>query len=351
MALVSDSTTFSLGISNMLGKAQRMVSNFMPQTHSPEHDLLSGPLRDARLAPRVPMDSSELDVGMLAQLSSIGLKRGKQVSFESHPELMRAWKVMAQRAGLSAPPQLIIAQSDTLNALTVNKDEVVITTGLLKILDLRETVAVLGHELGHVQSDHTTSRLLWSGGLGGLAGAAGNEFGRRGGLNMALTKLGTKFPIFEKLQNALYGVAHKGAPSSVLGSLVYIGAGISAGAMLGRHFSVRPTELDADTKGAAISGDPTGLAAALNALQQHAPRRGIKRVLAHVQSGYPSTEKRVIHLQALAGQAAYRPALNEIDTLAAQPQAAQQANAAPAAAVQGVASAGRIAENSTLGLS
>lgn len=135
-----------LRVNHTLGSAARLVHGlFHAPVPSPEAALLNSTLRDARLAPQVPMSHEQIDVGTLAQLSGIGLKRGKLVTEASHPELMAAWKGMAQRAGLGHAPQLIIAESDTLNALTISKDEVAITTGLLKRLDLRQTVAVLGH--------------------------------------------------------------------------------------------------------------------------------------------------------------------------------------------------------------
>lgn len=352
MALISDNTELSLGISSWLGKAQRVVGAFFsPPAHSPEYALLSGPLRDARLAPRVPMNNAEIDVGLLTQLSSIGLKRGKQVTEASHPELMQAWNAMAKRAGMDKAPQLIIAESDTLNALTVNKQEVVITTGLLKILDLREAVAVLGHELGHVQSDHTTARMLWSGGLAGIGAFAGNEFGRHGGANMLMHHVGNKLPLVEKLRGLLYPKPYVNSASSLIGYSAYIAAGVSMGAMVGRHLSVHPTELDADAKGAAISGDPAGLANALETLQRHVPNKGLKRSMAQVSSGYPTMAKRVKQLNTMAASGGYSPVIHEVDQRVAQSVASHEPTHTPAPAVHGAASAGRVAPASELGLS
>ena len=352
MAFVSDNTEFSLGLSSWLNKAQRFIGDFFaPPAHSPEHDLLSGPLRDARLAPRVAMESSQIDVGLLSQLSSIGLKRGKQVSDASHPELMQAWKRMAARAGLDVPPQLIIAESDSLNALTVNKDEVVMTTGLLKILDLREAVAVLGHELGHVQSDHIAPRVI-STVMGGGAGALlGNEVARRGGFNAITHYLGTKWSPLAKAHEFFYGAKRVGQPASTLSALGFIVTGAFIGNTFGKQFSVHPTELDADAKGAAISGDPAGLAAALTTLQQHMPPKSIKRLWRETLSGYPSVDKRIGNLQRMEAGGGYRPVVNEIAAAAAPTAAAPSAVHAPAMAVHGAASAGRLAAETTLGLS
>lgn len=346
MAFNPDSTSLSLSVSGTLSKATHAISGFFaPPEHSAEQALLASQLRDARLAPRVPMNNHELDAGLLAQLSNAGMKRGKQVTDASHPELMQAFRSMSHRAGLEKTPQLIIAESDGLNALTVTKDEVVITTGLLKILDLRETVAVLGHELGHVTSDHVKPRVMWTGVLGGGGAVLGNEFGRAGGLNMALIKMGQRWPIFARAQDVLYGASRTGAPSSVMGSLLYIAAGASAGAIVARHLSVHPTEMDADAKGAAISGDPLALASALKALQNHSTRSGVVGKLNFLRSGYPSMDKRVDRLEQLARQNGnvLSPVLAE--TLPAQPAVATSATEEkPRFAVSGIASAERVGE-------
>lgn len=318
MALIHDSSLTSLSISSMMGKAQRALTSFFaPAEHSPEYDLLSGPMRDARLAPRVPMSNADIDVGLLTQLSSIGLQRAKQVTDQSHPELMQAWKAMAKRAGLQHPPQLIIAESPSLNAITVNKEEVTITTGLLRILDLRETVAVLGHELGHVQSDHVTPRIRAHHLTTAVGMVLGNEFGRHGGAHRALGALGSKMPIFDKIKNLFYGAHYARQQSSTLGSLIYMSVGAGVGQLIGRQLTVRPTELDADTKGAAVSGDPQGLALALGQLQQHSPRKGLLSTLAQIQSGYPSTESRIANLQRLAAQQAETPVMDQVNLQAA----------------------------------
>lgn len=282
-----------LRVNHTLGSAARLVHGlFHAPVPSPEAALLNSTLRDARLAPQVPMSHEQIDVGTLAQLSGIGLKRGKLVTEASHPELMAAWKGMAQRAGLGHAPQLIIAESDTLNALTISKDEVAITTGLLKRLDLRQTVAVLGHELGHVGSDHVSSRVVATAALAGAGIAAGNEFGRHGGISTVSGKLAQRFPKATPILK-WFGLNPHHQSSSALGYTAYIGAGALAGSVLANHLSVRPTELDADRKGAHICADPQGLASALEVLQQLSSKKTFMGTLKHLQSGYPSIQTRI----------------------------------------------------------
>lgn len=345
MALVYDNSLITLGLHGWVNKVQHAISSlFVPPSHSPEADLLGGAMRDARLVPRAPMSNANIDVGLLGQLSSIGLKRAKEVTDQSHPELMQAWRLMAQRAGLAKAPQLIIAESPSLNALTINKDEVTITTGLLRILDLRETTAVLGHELGHVQSEHIMPRLVTTALFGGAGALYGNELARRGTFGAFAERMASKWEPTRKAFAWLHPHGTVSGPS-VLGGAIAIGSFASVGAMVGRHFSVRPTELDADAKGAAISGDPIGLAMALNQLQTHAKPNAAKQMLAQIQSGYPSTDKRIAALQELGQRQPMVPVLAELEARQAQTAApAQPAAGQPRVAVSEITGAERVGE-------
>lgn len=272
------------------------------QGFSPEESMMAGPTLDARLQARVPMSNANIDTLVLNQLSSMGMKRGKQVTDASHPELMAAWRIMSARAGLKEPPQLIIAESDVLNALTFSKQEVAITTGLLKVLDLRETCAVLGHELGHAQSNHMAPRVLATGALAGGGLLLGNRIGHHGGIRAALKDHGIQFKwldwLYEKTSFAR--VKREGHATSLLGYALYMGIGSTAGSVVANHFTVRPTELDADAKGAVISGDPLGLASALGKLESHASRNSVRGTINWLLSGYPSAQTRIAKLKSLA---------------------------------------------------
>ena len=62
-------------------------------------------------------------------------------------------------------PELFISQDPSVNAMALGTDKpfLVITTGLLDLMDEEETRFVIGHELGHVLSGHAVYRtmLLW----------------------------------------------------------------------------------------------------------------------------------------------------------------------------------------------
>lgn len=255
---------------------------------------------DARLAPRHAMDHTDIEISTLARLGGIGLRHGKLVTKQSHPELIEQWQRMAQRARLPAPPQLILVQSDVPNAFTLDTHEVVITSGLLNMLTFREVVAVLGHELGHEQSEHQKPRKFWMG-IGAALGIwAGNEFGRHGGVNMMMHRVGKSLPLVEKARGVLYPFykEYRAVPSSTLGSLMYMSAAATVGMTLGKHLSVRPTELDADAKGAYISQDPEALSSALRKIDDYVKTQPTtKQWLGKIKSGYPSTRLRIEQLK------------------------------------------------------
>lgn len=70
--------------------------------------------------------------------------------------LHRLVAVLAQRAGLERPPALYLVLSPLMNAFSVGRagaSAVVVTSGLLQRLTLRELAGVLAHEVSHIQHD------------------------------------------------------------------------------------------------------------------------------------------------------------------------------------------------------
>jgi hypothetical protein len=59
-------------------------------------------------------------------------------------------------------PELFISQDPSVNAMALGTDKpfLVITTGLLDLMDEEETRFVIGHELGHVLSGHSVYRTM-----------------------------------------------------------------------------------------------------------------------------------------------------------------------------------------------
>lgn len=298
MSLAPSSLTLFSKVENLFATAWSQLQGlFGYSDFSPEESLAHTPGIDPRFIPRVPMSNANLDVNMLSQLGKLGIKRGKEVTAQTHPEFHAAWVELSRRAGLNPPPQMIIAESKVVNALTVSREEVVVTTGLLKRLNMREACAVLGHELGHATSDHTTPRIVANVALVLPGAIAGESFARAGGFAGLALK-----------HTQLKGTAHKAATwlaekrSSTVGTFgnyLYIAAGLLLGMTAANQLTVRPTELDADRKGARISGDPEGLISALNKLEQGHDKKAL-HLISWIHSGYPSTEHRISELRKIS---------------------------------------------------
>lgn len=303
---------------------------------SPEEVLLKTPNIDPRFIAQAPMSNANLDVHTLQQLGSIGLKRGKEITAQSHPELYAAFAQMSARAGLKHPPQLILAESKTVNALTISPQEVCVTTGLLKLLNLREVNAVLGHELGHGSSDHTTPRIIATGVFAGIGAMLGDRLAYRGGPG-SLIKHDVPNPSrLRQIATRVFGRGDR--PLSWIDSAFSIAIGVGLGSIVANQVSVRPTELDADRKGAMISGDPEGLISALSKLESTRKSGPIGSFFAHLRSGYPSTETRIRHLR---GVPQTMPAGTE-SVPVAQIEAVPVAGVSPTALITGAALAERV---------
>ncbi len=79
-----------------------------------------------------------------------------QVSDTQYPSLYKAYKRTAEVMGVSKLPDLYIETIDEINAFAsgIDRYTIKINSGLLDILTERETMAIIGHELGHVKCDH-----------------------------------------------------------------------------------------------------------------------------------------------------------------------------------------------------
>lgn len=301
MALTPDNVSIlPQPVQNLVwGAWSKVTGLFQHRDFMPELSLANTPGIDPHFIPRAAMSNANLDVGLLAKLGNIGLKRGREITAETHPELYGAWQQMCGRAGIDRIPQLILAESASLNAMSVSgENAVVMTTALLKKLNLREVRAVLGHELGHEASDHTKPRLAALAAFGGGGAVVGDHIAYNGGIG-AYMKLDEMKP--GRWKNAMHYLFDNGKkPLSMLGYAWYIFLGASAGSVVAAQVSVRPTELDADRKGAMISGDPEALVSALTKLEESRTKNPLIRWYRKIESGYPSTETRKERLREMA---------------------------------------------------
>jgi heat shock protein HtpX len=196
---------------------------------------------------------------------------------------------LAHRARLPAVPTVYVIPSMTLNAFATGtpvKAVVGITEGLLRRLSLRELGGVLAHELSHV---------------------------RNGDLSvMALADVMTRFT--QVLSYLAVFLAIFNLPAWLLGdvdmpflALLLLYLAPTLGSLLQLALS-RTREYDADMEGAELTGDPRGLASALDKLERYqgsfwedlmfpVPTRRIPQP--SLLRSHPPTEERIRRLLAL----------------------------------------------------
>jgi Zn-dependent protease with chaperone function len=85
-----------------------------------------------------------------------------RASQEQFPQLYQLLLDGASILDLPEVPELFISQDPIPNAMALGSDKpfIVITTGMVDLLDLEEMRHVIGHELGHVLSGHVVYRTM-----------------------------------------------------------------------------------------------------------------------------------------------------------------------------------------------
>jgi Zn-dependent protease with chaperone function len=81
-----------------------------------------------------------------------------RVTASQRPKLNAMWTEVLETLDWPERPELYVTQTPIANAMAVGFDKpfVIVHSGLLEILDEEELRTVLGHELGHIMSGHTT---------------------------------------------------------------------------------------------------------------------------------------------------------------------------------------------------
>jgi Zn-dependent protease with chaperone function len=85
-----------------------------------------------------------------------------RASNEQFPELYQAMLDGCYVLDLPVVPELYISQNPIVNAMTLGADKpfIVITTGMVELMDPEEMRFIIGHELGHVLSGHAVYRTM-----------------------------------------------------------------------------------------------------------------------------------------------------------------------------------------------
>lgn len=177
----------------------------------------------------------------------------RELSYRDAPDLFRLVALLADRAELPQPPRLFWVPSPILNAFAVGRPAraaVAVTDGLLRSLSLRELAGVLAHEISHIRNDD-----LW---IMQLADSMSRITSLLSWLGQFL--LVVNFPLMLTGHTTISWLA-------VL-ALVFAPTLM---ALLQLALS-RAREYDADLDAAGLTGDPAGLAAALEKLERYQGR-------------------------------------------------------------------------------
>ncbi len=217
----------------------------------------------------------------------------KEVTQDQEPRLHKIVDEASSMARMPKPKVCII-QNDSPNAFATGRNEkhaaVAATTGILRILDDRELLAVFGHEMGHIKNKD----ILVNAVVASVATAI-----------MFLAFIGRFALIF-------------GGRRGIGGIVVVLAMVILApmAAMIIRSAVSRQREFGADATGAAITHNPMSLASALQKLQDYSKVRPMevnpavshlfivnplgKIDFASFFASHPPTEKRIARLNEIA---------------------------------------------------
>jgi len=176
------------------------------------------------------------------------MQNAREVHRSSAPDLFDMVARLARNADIPVPRVYVIA-TDQPNAFATGRDPenaaVAVSTGLLKVLDVREVAGVIAHELAHIRNRDTLTMTITA----TLAGA----------ISML-----AQFGLF-------FGGRNASSPMGPIGTIAMVILAPMA-AMLVQMAVSRTREYQADRDGALISGDPLALASALDKISRLAPR-------------------------------------------------------------------------------
>lgn len=214
------------------------------------------------------------------------LHRAQPLHPRQAPDLYRMIGELAGRARLPAVPDFYLVPSPALNAFAAgnaSESAIGVTQGLLARLDRRQLAGVLAHEVSHIRHHD-----LWVMGLAQLLGSMTRNLSLFGQLVLLLA-----------------------APALLLGgypvpwaALLLVVAAPTVSALLQLALS-RTREFEADLGAARLTGDPLGLASALDRLESQAggwwrvffpaPRRRESTLL----DSHPAVAERIARLRSL----------------------------------------------------
>jgi heat shock protein HtpX len=212
----------------------------------------------------------------------LAMYRAQEISPQEHPEIHQMIMEMAQQAGLPMP-RIYLINDDSPNAFATGRNPehavVAVTSGILRILSRQELKGVLAHELAHVKNRDIL--------IGSIAATMA-------GAIMILANMARWSAIFGGSRDSEDGERGGG----IIGLLVMTIVAPMA-AMLIQMAISRSREYLADSTGARFSGNPLGLAGALEKLQiasQRIPMEDPKPATAHMFIVNPLSGRSLLNL-------------------------------------------------------
>ncbi|MCB0675958.1 MAG: M48 family metalloprotease [Saprospiraceae bacterium] len=197
-------------------------------------------------------------LGLTAALVAIGGRvpvelilrfyRGRKLTYYEAPELFDLVGDLSRRAGLTQTPQVYLLPQDAINAFATgggSETAIAVTAGLLRSLNQRELAGVLAHEISHIRNKD----LRWS---------------RMAMLVSRLTRFFTLFGQFLLFINLPLLLMGETTVPWLFIALLLLAPGLSMLMQLGLS---RTRELDADLDAVRLTGDPHGLANALERIE------------------------------------------------------------------------------------
>jgi heat shock protein HtpX len=217
----------------------------------------------------------------------LGLYGAREMSPAAFAEVHQIVRLLSERAGLPAVPRLYRVQSRLMNAFSAGTraDSVIcVTDGLLARMAPREFVGVMAHEIAHVA--HEDIHVM----------AMADVVSRMTGV---MSVLGLLLALVNLPAMLAGGAAVPWATILLLVVAPSIGTGLQLALS-------RTREYEADLGAAALTGDPEGLALALQKLERIQGRmweaampQGARIPDPSILRSHPETDERVRRLRAL----------------------------------------------------
>lgn len=228
--------------------------------------------------------------GRISPQMILRMYRARPLATLEAPGLYRILERLTQRAGLDRVPRLFYVPSQVMNAFAVGsrgQSAIGVTDGLLRRLTVRELTAILAHEISHL--DNNDLRVM------GLADAVSR-------MTSVFSMIG-QIMLLINLPLLLIGMR----TIPWLAVLLLIAAPTLSG-LLQLALS-RTREFDADLDAVRLTGDPEGLAAALQKLEYHQGNLFLRILMPGYRvpdpsllRTHPDTQKRIERLLQLRGE-------------------------------------------------